>query len=383
VKIVQLITALQLGGAEKVAIDIVKNVNKDEFEVLLVTVLKDNSVFSRKIKNELSESAIKWQEFGFFTNHKILKYIVMVFSTFQIFYFLLKYKPNIVHSHTDFPDFVLANILRIYSILGISPPKIVRTIHNTELWPSHPRIANYVEKTFINDSVVFISNAANQAYSNLRSKLNLSDSPNTYFISNGIDLSKQKNHSDLATLANHHVKLEKNKVNFLFVGRLTAQKGFDLLLEALNLFDAEYQSKFHLHVFGAGEQEALLRNTNYLRLPISKYPPTPEIHSLYGCFDYLIMPSRFEGLPLVCLESLAAGLPVIATNAPGLNEAIPANWPLTCQNENVDALMLVIKDVLDAKYKPNMFEKVAREFVEKKFCLTRTVLKYENLYRGV
>jgi glycosyltransferase involved in cell wall biosynthesis len=95
------------------------------------------------------------------------------------------------------------------------------------------------------------------------------------------------------------------------------------------------------------------------------------------------MPSRFEGLGLVCLESLASGLPVIATNAPGLNEAIPENWPLTCQNENVDLLMLVIKEVLDAKYDPKMFEKEAREFVALNFCLTNTVLKYVSLYREV
>lgn len=379
-KIIHLISALHLGGAEKVAIDISKNLNKNKFEAILITIFKDDSAFSREIKNKLSEENIKWKEFGLRKKFTKLKYVGMFLSVVQIFVFLLRHKPDIVHSHTDLPDFVLSNVLRICTMFNVKKPKIVRTIHNTHLWPSHKKIACFVEKVYQDDYVAFISEGAKEAYYQLRERCNLSPTTNNFFIMNGIDLAHYTNKCHKDTLTAYGINLDKRKMNFLFVGRLVKQKGFDLLLEAIAKVDPILRKKLHLYVFGQGELEQLLLKPEYSDFPISKFPPITNLNKLYACFDYLFMPSRFEGLGLVALEALASQIPVIASNVPGLSEAIPDNWPLTFENENIELLTDIVRDVLEGKYNRELLGKEAFYFIKNNFDLKTTIQSYIDVY---
>lgn len=381
-KVVQLITALQLGGAEKVAIDIATKLKQYEFETNVITIFKDDSEFSSEIKKNLVEESINWKEFGLRKKFKKLKYVGMLLTTVQIFVFLLRYKPEIVHSHTDLPDFVLSNVLRIYKIFHIKKPKVVRTIHNTHLWPSHERIACFVEKVYQDDYVVFISEGAKEAYYQLRERCNLSPTTNSFFITNGIDLAHYTNKCDKDVLIANGINLEKSKMNFLFVGRLVKQKGFDLLLEAISKVDPMLRKKMHLYVFGQGELEELILKPEYSDLSISKFPPTTNLNKLYACFDCLLMPSRFEGLGLVALEAAASGIPVIVSNVSGLSETIPDNWSLTFENEDIQSLKVIIEDVIAHKYDLNALADVSSNFVEKKFDLKVMVQNYINVYKN-
>lgn len=381
-KIVQLITALQLGGAEKVAIDISSNLDNDIFQSIIITILKDDSQFSSSLKKQLNDKGVFWKEFGFKKDFRVLKYIGMFISILQIFIFLLRYKPDIIHSHTDLPDFVLSNILRLYKISGIKHPKIVRTIHNTHLWPSHKKIACYTEKMFLDDDVVYISNGAKSAYEELRNKCDFSHSTKIYFISNGVNLTKYVNKCFDNVLIDHGIRLNENKINLLFVGRLVEQKGFDLLLEALSHLEPSRLEKLRIYAFGEGNLKDMLLKTEYSTLPLEIFQPTNQIASLYACFDYLIMPSRFEGLPLVALEASASMLPVIASNAPGLNEAIPPEWPLVFENENVESLSLLLEKVANSEYEKEALGKQSSEFVKNNFNLMKTVSLYSSIYKN-
>lgn len=381
-KIVQLITALQLGGAEKVAIDISTKLDQCNFETTIITIFKDDSAFSREIKNQLSEKNIKWQEFGLRKKFTKIKYIGMLLSVVQIFVYLLRHKPDIVHSHTDLPDFVLSNVLRIFTMFNVQKPKVVRTIHNTHLWPSHKKIACFVEKAYQDDYVIFISEGAKEAYYQLRERCNLYPTINSFFIMNGIDLDHYTNKCHKDTLTANGIHLEKSKMNFLFVGRLVKQKGFDLLLEAIAKVDPILRKKMHLYVFGQGELERMLLKPEYSDFPISKFPPITNLNKLYACFDCLFMPSRFEGLGLVALEAAASRIPVIASNVSGLSEAIPDNWSLTFENEDIQSLKVIIEDVIGNKYDLTSLSDVSRNFVEKKFDLKVTVQKYINVYKN-
>lgn len=379
-KIVQIITAFQLGGAEKVAIDISKNLEKKEFQTIILTIFKDNSEFSNSIKNTLSQYNIRFKEFGLYKNIHKLKYIGLMISILQIFLFLRKEKPDIIHSHTDLPDFVLANILRIYSIFNIKKPKIVRTIHNTILWPSHKKIAYNVEKMFINDNIVFISNGSKDAYYELRKRCNLTRSKKTFFIHNGADLTYYTNCCHLNILEKQNIHLSKEKINFLFAGRFVEQKGFDLILEALRILEKKFLEKIHIYAFGKGEMDKLLLNNEYKSLPISILPPSSNINLIYGCFDFLLMPSRFEGLPLVVLEAFASELPVIASNAPGLNEAIPKNWELLFKNKNTKELAKIIENIILNNYDIQSLKEEGLNFVKNNFNLKNTIQSYEKIY---
>jgi glycosyltransferase involved in cell wall biosynthesis len=107
------------------------------------------------------------------------------------------------------------------------------------------------------------------------------------------------------TTGNHRV---------IAVGRLDYQKGFDRLLEAWALLPASLRQIWRLDIFGQGEWEQLLKDKT-VRLGTSDSAhinkPTSEIFREYATSDFLVMSSHYEGFPMVMIEAMAIGLPVV------------------------------------------------------------------------
>lgn len=107
---------------------------------------------------------------------------------------------------------------------------------------------------------------------------------------------------------------DTNNKTFLSVGRLTHQKGFDLLLQAWKGVAAVYPD-WVLQIVGSGEDHvALINQIGELELgqSVQLIPATPEIKQYYQNAVYYVMSSRFEGLPMVLLEALSYGLPIVS-----------------------------------------------------------------------
>lgn len=107
-------------------------------------------------------------------------------------------------------------------------------------------------------------------------------------------------------------------------GRLSHEKGFDVLLEALAIAVAEGLDA-RLELVGSGpEHERLVRLAEPLGERVHMLPAQPR-HELWARMDAaqaLVVPSRREGLGLVALEAIARGRPVIASDAGGLPEVV-------------------------------------------------------------
>lgn len=111
-----------------------------------------------------------------------------------------------------------------------------------------------------------------------------------------------------------------------FVGRVTVQKGVDVLLKALA--DAAVRAlDWHLDLAGDGPQleeykaqAADLGITE--RITFHGWLTREQVRPLFDTADVLVLPSRYEGMPIVVLEAMGCGLPVIATDIPGTRELI-------------------------------------------------------------
>lgn len=138
----------------------------------------------------------------------------------------------------------------------------------------------------------------------------------------------------------------------LFLGRLAARKGVDILLQALIRVPAN--SHVQLVIAGSGEEQSAMEQlTERLNLRdrvrfVGRVSGARKIYLLQNALA-TVMPSRgWEAFPLVVLESFAAGRPVIASRVPGLEDLVtPAAGLLVAQESPVElagALSRVFSD---------------------------------------
>lgn len=130
----------------------------------------------------------------------------------------------------------------------------------------------------------------------------------------------------------------------LAVGRLDYQKGFDRLLDAWRI--VQQHPEFHnwrLDIFGQGEWHDQLVQTirRYgLEQQTAINPPTSDIGAEYARSSMLVMSSNYEGFPMVMIEAMAGGLPVVAFDfLCGPKDIIhPGQNGLIVPNGNIPAL---------------------------------------------
>ena len=97
-------------------------------------------------------------------------------------------------------------------------------------------------------------------------------------------------------------------------GRLSEQKGFDLLIEAFSLI-ADQCPAWHIDIFGGGEDEQKLLNSirqHQLEGRINIFPPSNHIYDEYQQSEFFVFSSRYEGFGLVLIEAMACGIPCVS-----------------------------------------------------------------------
>lgn len=100
------------------------------------------------------------------------------------------------------------------------------------------------------------------------------------------------------------------------VGRLDYQKGFDRLIRAWEFINKQGScNDWHLDIFGQGEWHDKLQQMIYragLQESVQLNPPTRRIEDEYVGSSILVMSSNYEGFPMVMIEAMACGLPVVS-----------------------------------------------------------------------
>lgn len=110
------------------------------------------------------------------------------------------------------------------------------------------------------------------------------------------------------------------------VGRIEfKQKQQDFMVRAFKEHPNSFRNCTLLFAGNGPDKQPLERMINDSET-ISLMPWQEDIELFYNRIDVLIIPSRYEGVPLVLLEALARGIPVIASATDGMKEILPQSW---------------------------------------------------------
>ena len=104
----------------------------------------------------------------------------------------------------------------------------------------------------------------------------------------------------------------------IFVGRFNEQKGLEYLIDTWAKVHSQH-SDWTLQIYGEGEQDPMLRQliqTESLQDVVIVHQPTKQIMEKYLENSIFLLTSRFEGQPMVLIEALACGLPVVSFDCP-------------------------------------------------------------------
>ncbi len=170
------------------------------------------------------------------------------------------------------------------------------------------------------------------------------------------------------------------------IGRFDPKKRFDLLIEIISLLKSNEQ-QFHFFIIGDGEERNNLEN-QITRLKIWDYVTMtgelPEAMNLLRAFDIFTFSSQDEGLPNVVMEAAAAGLPIVTWHLPFYEELLdPCDMAFLVdpgdENAFTEAILQLIRD---PSLRTRMGEQ-ARQHMLKSFSVERYTQSMTQVYENL
>jgi glycosyltransferase involved in cell wall biosynthesis len=357
--VLHILPNLNRGGAERVCVDILKNLDREKFSPILL-LFKENGA-GQEMKLELNQANVP-----IFAIKKLALIDPLNFG--KIIATIKQVQPDIIHTHLggDIYGRLAGKILKI--------PIIVSTEHN--LNRSERKKATWLKKITANwaDKIFAVSEAVRED-AILRYKLNPEKITVLY---NGIDTNLFNPRNAL----NGSARTDNSKRLIIgALGRLSPQKGFISLVEAT----AKTKNKnYLLEIAGEGELEGELKKRIKTLELINRVQLVGRVDSkaFLSKIDIFIFSSLWEGLGLAILEASAMRKPIIASQIGGVREIINEESAYLFPAGDDDLMAEKIDWVINNLNSQEVNSKIemAEKIVKEKFELQDMVTKYANWY---
>ncbi|MEF2278524.1 glycosyltransferase family 4 protein [Deinococcus sp. YIM 134068] len=368
--VMHMVANLDLGGSEEVALALTEWLAGEcEFSFFATLGIADTTV-GRDMQERLRRLNVP----VYCGTPLDMKRGGMIHGGLRLRQVLRRVRPDVLHLHTDIPDGAYA----ASTLFGRDGPglRVVRTIHNTVIWPKWHRVGRWVERRLEDTDIVAVSHASLEGLHRFRDSQGLRRLPGEQgvVVYNGV-----------AARPLPPARREPGPARVLFAARMEAQKGVDLLPAILERAAALTSAPASVTLLGHGTLEASLRRrmgTSSLRWPVTFGPPVPGLGARLADYDVVLMPSRFEGLGLLGVEALIAGTPLIASDIDGLREVVPPGHELLAPPEDVEAFARLLARVVED---PQAHRERARPLsapTAERFSPARMADAYLRIYRA-
>jgi glycosyltransferase involved in cell wall biosynthesis len=168
-----------------------------------------------------------------------------------------------------------------------------------------------------------------------------------------------------------------------WVGRLSAEKGPDVMLDALRYLN---DLPISVSLVGNGrEDRALAARARRLGVErqVSWHGMVPEAGRCFAAFDLLALTSRTEGTPMVLFEAMAADVPIVATRVGGIPDVLSPDEAALVAPEDPRALALEIRAVYRDAVAAQARARRARARLLSDFTVAPWLERYDAIYRKV
>jgi len=178
---------------------------------------------------------------------------------------------------------------------------------------------------------------------------------------------------------------QKKVYDLLYVGRLEKMKGLDTLFKSIKIIKNKYINNIKIAIVGDGSEKKFLLNLSKnlgINENITFINPTYNTDDIMKKSKIFVLPSRYEGLPMVILEAMSNKLPVISTQVGGISELIIDKFNgILINPDDVEGLSNSIIILLSNKNLYDFISKNAYEIVNKEYNISDYTKKILNLYK--
>jgi len=344
INILQLVTGLTVGGAENVVLNLARYTSKERFNTYVLSLSKKEELLPEFLKYNIDTTLLR-------KSNSLLDFISMLKSLHS---FVKENHIQVIHAHM-FHSLLLASLVKLFN----PSLKIIYTSHSLSRNFRLNQVIIFLMKPLRDIDIIFSKEILRFFYKK------------TYkIIPNGVKLEQ------------YQMEYPKyDTFTFIAVGRLTEAKNHQFLIEFAKLLKEKYH--FEIHIVGDGElREELERmiEASNLQKEIKLLGLRNDIPKLLKQSHALLMPSLWEGLPLVILEAGASHLPIISTPVGSIPSLLNNENAYLCElSQFVSAAEEILKNSDESNSKAEkLFEKISSSY-----SLGKIIKVHEEIYQSV
>ncbi|MFH1519714.1 MAG: glycosyltransferase family 4 protein [Candidatus Omnitrophota bacterium] len=370
-KVLFVITHLELGGAQKQLLSLIKKLDPDEYSLYLCAgdcgYLKEEFVnFSRlnlKLIPELTRRINPIYDFIAFA---------------KLYFYIRRNKFDLIHTHSP-----KASVLGRWAAFFAGSRNIIYTVHG---WPFHrfmnrlvyrlyfilEKVSSLITKKIIVVSQADFTVAVVKKVASIR-KLTL--------IHYGVDVESFKK------IYEERKNFSARETSVITVSALKAQKGLNHFLQIASCLSGELpRTKFY--IIGDGPlREQLKKRIKALGLEqkVILTGWNKDVYPFYHKASLFVLTSLWEGLPVALIEAVISGIPVVITNTRGVLDIVENNKQgKVVELDDLERMPVICKDLLRNYKHWNKIVKQERENINMSYwSQARMIQETEKLYQSL
>jgi glycosyltransferase involved in cell wall biosynthesis len=377
-RVLYLVQSLGMGGAEVLLIQYVKALGMEEYNHYVYCFGNDGPA---REKLEALGVTVHMGKRRAFINQPLRFGISLISLIIDLLAFIKRERIQIIQSH-------LAHANKLAVLVGrLAGVSAFLTIHNTMEFVD--RRSRWDLRVYINKAVDWIVFpmadrilAVSQEIKEVVQRRFRLRNPIIVVLKNGIVFDDRL--SEPVDIENEFL-VSRNILKILAVGRLSYQKAMEVLVRASAELVSQGMHDLLVMVVGEGEERIALEKLigdlsveNYVRLMGIRH----DVLGLMKASDMFVMPSRYEGLSIAMIEAMACGLPIVASDAPGLRTYIEDghNGLLFPVEDHKALAKCILKLVNDEKMRCRL-SLGAKESFEKNYDMRKNIRSLDMLFR--